>query len=71
MLRREGPYGQLRRNPALGAYPKKSPPLPPGEGLGEGKRSSESIEKTGSDSSHPNARPFPRRTGEGRLWDRL
>ncbi|HPZ83374.1 MAG TPA: hypothetical protein PL064_08060, partial [Thermogutta sp.] len=49
----------------------KSLPLPPGEGWGEGKRTSESIEKTGSDSSHPNPRPVSRPKGKGRLWDRL
>ena len=38
---------------------------------GEGKRTSESIEKTGSDSGQPHLRPFSRRTGEGRLWDKL
>ena len=46
-------------------------PLPLGEGWGEGKRTSESIEKTSGDSSHPHPRPLSRRTGEGRLWDRL
>jgi len=35
----------------LTVYP-QSPPLPPGEGWGEGKRTSESIEKTGSDLRH-------------------
>ncbi|HQF12572.1 MAG TPA: hypothetical protein PLS55_01650, partial [Thermogutta sp.] len=44
-----------------------SPPLPPGEGWGEGKRTSELIEKTGSDSSYFHARPVSRRPGEGRL----
>jgi len=48
----------------------KSLPLPLGEGWGEGKRPSESIENTGSDSSHPHPPPLSRRTGEGRLWDR-
>jgi len=47
----------------------KSPPLPPGEGWGEGKEPSESIEKTGRDSSHSHPRSLSRRTGEGRLWD--
>ena len=47
----------------------KSLPLPPGEGWGEGKQSPRSIEKTGSDWSHPHPRPLSRRTGEGRLWD--
>jgi|GEM_PF-4372318 len=46
-------------------------PLPLGEGWGEGKASSEAIEKTSSDSSHPHPRPLSRRTGEGRLWDSL
>jgi len=46
-------------------------PLHLGEGWGEGKRPSESIENTGSDSRHPHPRPLSRRTGEGRLWDGL
>jgi len=49
----------------------KSPPLPLGEGWGEGKPSSESIGKTNSDSSHPHLRPLSRRMGGERLWDRL
>ncbi len=50
---------------------RKSPPLPLGEGWGEGRRTSELIEKTGSDSSHPHPRVLSRRTGEGRLSDGL
>ncbi len=46
-------------------------PLPLGEGWGEGKQSSKSIERTSSDSSHPLPWHLSRRTGEGRLWDRL
>ncbi len=46
-------------------------PLLLGEGWGEGKQLSESIEKTSSDLSHPHPRPLSRRTGEGRLWNRL
>jgi len=42
-----------------------SPPLPPGEGWGEGKRTSESIEQTHSDSSHPHPRPPPAEKARG------
>jgi len=56
---------------AASQEPISKAPFPPGEGWGEGKRSSESIEKTGSDSSYPHTRPLSHRTGEGRLWDGL
>jgi len=46
-------------------------PLPLGEGWGEGKQSSESIENTSSDLIYPHPRPLSRRTREGRLWDKL
>lgn len=43
----------------------KTPALPLGEDWGEGKRSSESVEKTGSDSRHRQPRPLSRRPCQG------